>query len=196
MVREEPLTAEAIRRCYVAKAEAELADATAGTAGSADAATGGSGEAAAGRPGQETGSGPTPRGAPDGRVLLVKGEPSERDLAAGEAMAGRDGEALDSAFEALGWGADALLRVCAGPLGAERLRAVVEAADPDVVVALDPQAAGHVASSLGLEALEAGRLVTASGRRVLAVEPFERALADEAVKRRVWAQLKSLAREG
>jgi hypothetical protein len=76
------------------------------------------------------------------------------------------------------------------------LRAVVEAVDPRVVVALDDEAAGDVARAYGLGALAPGVEVEASGRRLLAVSGLESALGDVSRKKIVWAQMQSARPDG
>ncbi|MDI6900788.1 MAG: hypothetical protein QMC79_03740 [Anaerosomatales bacterium] len=130
-------------------------------------------------------------------TLLVSARPSATGSAAGSALAGAAGEAAGKALAGLGlppeWAAvvsrqgDAELTVMR-----ERLGLLVEAVDPDVVIALDAEAAEDVAAALGTPPLRFGDPVTIGGRRVLAVDGFEASLADEARKRRVWRQLTAL----
>lgn len=145
-------------------------------------------------PGGVAGDGPTPAD-----VLLLKGSPSEADLAAGKAMAGVDGEASAKALAAMGW-EGAAYRACTRPDGTwdaprvARLRLLVEAIDPDLVLALDTDAARDLAEALGTPPLGFGRPMHVGGRSLLAVDGFEASLSDQRRKRRVWSQMKKAAR--
>ena len=131
-------------------------------------------------------------------VLLLKGEPGPADIEAGRALAGRDGEAAESALEALGV-EGARYAACSrvGAVGeaerARRVRLLVEAIDPRLIVALDPVAAADLAAAFGVDVPAAGEVVRILGRRVLALDGLEASLGDERLKRRVWKQLKALA---
>jgi hypothetical protein len=134
-----------------------------------------------------------------GRVLLVKGEPGEADLAAGEALAGADGEAARSALDALGVDTASILAIVSRPvrgatpvLAAARVARYVEAADPELVVALDDVAQDDLQRAFGLKVLPFGEPLTLRGRVLLAVDGLETSLADEARKKRVWAQFRAL----
>lgn len=171
---------EELRRLYSAKAEAEQ--------DAADAMLPGIRVLAA--------------GVPTARVLLVKGEPGEADLAAGASLAGPDGDAARAALEALGVGASSTLALvtraaarAAGEAVVERLARYLESADPALAVALDAIAARDLAAAAGLRELPFGRLTHVRGRVLLAVDGLEASLADEARKKRVWRQLKALAGE-
>lgn len=130
-------------------------------------------------------------------VLLVKGEPGREDREAGHALAGPDGEAADKALDALGLSA-ARFAFCTRDEGldddrrSERIRTLVEAVDPSVVIALDMLAAADLSEALGIERPAAGATLTWHGRTILAVEGLEASLADEGLKRRVWRQFKAL----
>lgn len=131
-------------------------------------------------------------------ILLVKGEPGPGDHAAGYALAGDDGDAANKALDALGL-ASARFAFCTRAADvdldarAARIRALVEAVDPSIVLALDPLAAHDFAQACGCAPLAAGKLSVWRGRTVLAIDGLEASLADERLKRRVWGQLKSLA---
>lgn len=137
-------------------------------------------------------------------VALVKGAPGPAEASGGAALSGPDGEAAAKALVALGWPEDSWFATLSRPdLDLEperlvaRLKLVLEAVDPIVIVALDPVAAGDVASALGCDGLApAGAPVIVAGRRVIAVEGFEASLADESRKRVIWAQLKQAAPPG
>lgn len=130
-------------------------------------------------------------------VLLAKGEPGPGDRAAGYALAGADGEAADKALDALGL-PQARFALCTRAAGlsddarAQRVRMLVEAVDPSVVLALDMLAAADLAQAFGIDPLAPGVTRLWSGRTLLAVEGLEASLADEDLKRRVWRQLKAL----
>ncbi|HEY3318041.1 MAG TPA: hypothetical protein VGK50_06430 [Coriobacteriia bacterium] len=170
---------EDLRRLYAAKAQAEQQAADALVPGIRVLA---SGEATA-------------------RVLLVKGDPGEADLAAGEALAGPDGDAALAALAALGVGTASVLALVTRPApgtsadaAVERLARYLESADPAVAVALDGVAAGDLAAAAGLAGLPFGSSVLAHGRVLLAVDGLEASLADEARKKRVWAQFRGLTK--
>lgn len=130
-------------------------------------------------------------------VLLAKGEPGPDDLDAGRALAGADGEAAGKALDALGI-APARFAFCTRstdlPESArlERTRLMVEAVDPRIIIALDPLAAGDVLNAYGCKPVPAGTLTRVQGRAFVALEGLEASLSDEALKRRVWRQLKAL----
>jgi len=130
-------------------------------------------------------------------VLLVKGEPGPGDLDAGRALAGADGEAAGKALDALGVASERFAfctRSADLPEAArlERARLMVEAVDPRIVVALDPLAAEDILDAYGCEAVPPGTLTYVQGRAFVALEGLEASLSDEALKRRVWRQLKAL----
>lgn len=136
-------------------------------------------------------------------VMLVKGLPGPAEASGGAAMSGADGEALGKALEALGWcGTDAFFTLSRpdpdidAVRRAERLRLQAETVDPQVVVALDTEAAVDLAHAFGLPGLKPGRVAVAGGRRLVAVDGFEASLGDERAKRRVWMQLKHAVPDG
>ena len=143
---------------------------------------------------------PSWSGDPLAGVLVVKGQPGPAERAGEPPFTGEDGEALRKALGALGMPA-AFLGVYAGgtsidaKAAEERLAVQIASADPAVVIAADGTAAQIVARVLGIAAPPFGRVVDADGRMFVALEGFEKALADEAAKKRAWQQLKSL-REG
>jgi len=174
--------AEQIRALHEARAGVELA--------AADAAAPGSDRVAW-------------RGSLMAGVMLVKGLPGPAEASGGSAMSGADGEALGKALEALGWNEGDAFHTLSRPnpdidavRRAERLRLQAEAVDPQVVVALDTDAAVDLAHAFGLPELKPGRVLVAGGRRLLAVEGFEASLGDERAKRRVWSQLKHAVPDG
>jgi hypothetical protein len=132
--------------------------------------------------------------------VLVKGEPGPQDTNAGEALAGADGEAATKALEALGLADGGVFRTCSRPVegGApdavvERLAWILEAVDPDVVIALDGVAGTDLALVAELDGLAPGEPVRWRGRALLAVGGLEASLDDETRKAAVWAQLKRAA---
>lgn len=173
------ITAESVRldALYRAKARAEI-----------DAA-------------ERTGAGGTsvrPSGDELAEIVLVKGEPGPGDLEGGYALAGADGEAADKALDALGApaGRFAFCTRVAGVDGearSHRIRMLLEAVDPSVVLALDMLAASDLEKALGIGPIVAGTPLGWRGRTVLAVEGLEASLSDEGLKRCVWRQLKALA---
>lgn len=137
-----------------------------------------------------------------GNLALVKGSPSEVDIAAGVVLAGDDGEAARRALEALGVAWTEVFATCSRPSAeasgeqrAVRLRRQIEAVDPLAVVALDAEAAADLVEATGAGTLVAGKLVRWAGRTLLAVDGLEASLTDPRRKARVWSQLRSL-REG
>lgn len=131
-------------------------------------------------------------------VLLLKGEPGADDLKSGRALAGPDGEAADKALDALGlpverFGLCTRVPEVGDGERALRVRMVIEAIDPSVVIALDPCAARDLAEALGIDPLVAGVARAWRGCTLLAVDGLEASLDDEGLKRRVWRQLKALA---
>lgn len=134
-------------------------------------------------------------------AVLVKGVPGEVDRSAGVVLAGADGDAARKALEALDV-AGPLFAVCsrAEPgvvpeAAARRLRLLVEALDPSLVIALDRVAAEDVSAALEIPALVFGEPVSLPGRMVLAVDDLEESL-EGARKREVWQQFKGLRRTG
>lgn len=133
-------------------------------------------------------------------VLVVKGRPSDADVAAGRVLSGDDGDAIRKALAALGIEGEPFCAASrpaheadASPDAvARRLRLLAEAVEAEAVLALDDVAAQDVARAFGLEALQPGVPVEVLGRTVLATDDFSAALADEASKRVVWRQLKTL----
>lgn len=94
-------------------------------------------------------------------IVLVKGVPGAHDRAAGQALAGEDGEAAAKALDALGLPAERY-SVCSRPgrsgaaARARRLALIIEAVDPVIVIALDPEAASDVALAFRTEVLAPG----------------------------------------
>lgn len=130
-------------------------------------------------------------------VLLVKGKPGAGDLRAKKSLSGDDGVAIGKALDALGLPKErfAFCTAASGARAAQlrRVRLLVEAVDPVVVVLLDPTAARDFAEAFNSPVPTAGSVVRLMGRRVLALDDFEASLADEAAKRRVWKQLRALS---
>lgn len=133
-------------------------------------------------------------------VVLVLGEPSDADRSARTALTGPEAGATAKILAALGLDPTSSLAVCSRPepgggdaARAERLAAVVEAADPRIVFALDAAAALDLAAALGLQPLVAGAPVRARGRVVGWVGEFPASLADESLKAGVWAAFKAIA---
>jgi len=139
-------------------------------------------------------------GDPFARVMLVKGHRGPAEDAGGEALSGLDGTAAAKALGALGFDPESVFRALSRPVGeadetalAGRLRWLVEAVDPEVVVAVDSVGAQDCSLALGIRCPAPGRPVDVRGRRLLFVDGLEASLADPERKRRVWSQLKSLA---
>lgn len=137
-------------------------------------------------------------GDPLGRVLLVKGAPGPEDRAGRRALAGPDGDAAAKALQALGRDPASVWATCSRPLPcdaetvARRLILIVEAVDPEIVLALDEEAAGDLAAALRMPALQPGRPSTAGGRVVGAVDGLAASLSDRSSKARVWRQMQAV----
>ncbi len=139
-------------------------------------------------------------GDPASELLLVKGEPGPAELGGGVTLSGADGDAVRKALGALGRDAQAFYAVLSRPVAgvtdervSRRLRRIIEACDPAWVVAVDPAAATDVARATGLpETIPAGNVVRVLGRDLLALDGLEASLSDDALKRRVWAQMQAL----
>ena len=151
-------------------------------------------------------------------IVLVKGELNAVEQAGGVLLAGEDGTALRSALSAIGWAPEdfCALSCVAGAgeegvvsavapgdvLPVELFREALEALDPEAVVLLDDAAADAMreayADALAIiedfntAMLKPGLVAHVLGRRVLALDGFEAALADKAEKQRMWAYLKQL----
>jgi hypothetical protein len=173
------VTTEGLQVLYEAKARAELAQ--------ADALYSNAGAVAS-------------WGDPLAAVVLVVGAPGPEELAAHRALAGPVGEAARKAIGALGFDPASTLALCSRPGGdsdqgarAERLEYAIEAVDPVLVVALDPQAAEDLARAVRCPRLAAGRPVTARGRTIGAVGDLAASLRGEGGKRAVWAAFLSIA---
>lgn len=136
-------------------------------------------------------------------VVAVKGLPGPAEAAGGAAMSGADGEALEKALEALGWPSGSWFFTVSRVAGvdetaafAKRVRAQVEAVGARVVVALDGEAAADLAGAFDTKPLRFGSERSVAGRRLVAVEGFEGALAVPGRKRVVWSQLQKAAPDG
>lgn len=152
-------------------------------------------------------------------VVLVKGELNEAERSGCELLAGRDGTALRAALGAIGWqpedfcalsaimgeGDAGVVGVAAPgtPLDPPLFREALEALDPEAVILLDGTAADVMretyADALAIiedfdtAMLKPGLVAHVLGRRVLALDGFEAALAVPQEKQRMWAYLKQLA---
>lgn len=169
----------ALQSLYESKARAELASAEALLPGSDAVAT---------------------HGDPMPAVVLVIGEPSDADRTARTALTGAEAEATAKILTALGLDPESALAVCSRPepgggdaTRAARLEAVVEAADPRIVFALDAAAALDLAAALGLPPLAAGAPVRARGRVAGWVGDLPASLVDESLKAGVWTAFKAIA---
>lgn len=138
-------------------------------------------------------------GSPLARTAFVKGSPSPDERAGGTAFSGGDGRAAEKAAAALGLDGG-LFFTCSRPdpamdprQRAERLATQLEAVDPATVIATDAEAAEDLAAAFGLADLPFGQPARSLGRTLLAVDGLEASLGDEARKRRVWAQMRTLS---
>ncbi len=142
------------------------------------------------------------RGNPLARVLVLKGLPGPAEASGGAALSGADGEAVVKGLVALGFAEDDAFFALTRPdatMGEERrlarLKALVEAIDPVVTVALDDEAARDVSAVAG-ETVTTATPRTVRGRHYVAVGGFEASLGDQRRKAVVWRQLKAAAPEG
>lgn len=135
-------------------------------------------------------------------VFVVKGLPGPAEAAGGAAVSGADGDAADKALGALGHDMSRSFFTLSRPepgidpeARSIRLRMQIEAVDPQLVVALDAEAAEDLARAFGVR-LPLGQERRAVGRRMLAVDGLEASLADPARKKRVWRQLQAAKPSG
>ena len=143
------------------------------------------------------------RGALLAQVAVVKGLPGPSEASGNPAVSGPDGDAAVKALERLGWARDDVFFTLSRPepgLAAEqrgdRLRLQLEAVDPELVLALDSEAADDVALAFGTPKPAWGTAVRVLGRRIVAVDGLEASLDDQARKARIWAQLRAATPEG
>lgn len=153
-------------------------------------------------------------------IVLVKGKLDAAELAGGELLAGADGTALRSALGAIGYAPEdfCVLAAVAGaadgtavaapgqPLPVDTFREALEALDPEAVLLLDDEAANLmreayadalvVIEDFDTAMLKPGLVAHVLGRRVLALDGFEDALANKAAKQRMWAYIKQLPPAG
>lgn len=136
-------------------------------------------------------------------VMLLKGLPGPAEAAGGHVLEGVDGEAASKALEALGWNPEHVFRALSCPQDAldparcaRRVRLMVEAVDPRVVVALDERAATDLARAFEVAALRPGTHVLVMGRRLVAIDDFETSLGDQSRKKVAWRQFKEAAPRG
>jgi len=130
-------------------------------------------------------------------AVVVKGTPRDADRSSGTALAGADGEAARKALDALGVDGP-IFATCSRPsprgtpeMASGRLRLVIEALDPSLVIALDRIAADDVSAAFGVPDLVFGQPVDAFGRTILAVDDLEGSLTDGR-KADVWQQFRGL----
>jgi hypothetical protein len=143
------------------------------------------------------------RGALLADVAVVKGLPGPAEVSGNPALAGVDGEAALKALERLGWPVGNIFFTLSRPepgLEAERrgdrLRLQIEAVDPQLVLALDSEAAEDVAVAFGIERPQWGVATRVLGRRIVTVDGLEASLADQERKARVWGQMQAAKPEG
>ena len=143
-------------------------------------------------------------------IVLVKGELDEAERSGGELLGGADGEALRAALLALGYAPEDFCAMAScsddAPLAPELFREALEALDPEAVLLLDDAAAAAMREAYAdalaeIEDFDAamlapGRLASVLGRRVVALDGFERSLSDKREKQRMWAYMKQLPPAG
>lgn len=134
------------------------------------------------------------------RLALIKGLPGPAEVKGGATLSGLDGIAADLALSALGYDPMDAFRIMSRPepgievaRRGERLRLVIEAVDPGLVIALDAEAAEDLSEAFGVAPLRFGKPVQVLGRTIVAVDGLEASLTDQARKRRVWRQLQSVS---
>ena len=151
-------------------------------------------------------------------IVLVKGQLNEAELGGAGLLSGADGAALRASLSRLGWAPEDFCALAAvtgaaedgvegaptqgDPIAPELFREAIEALDPEAVVVLDDAAADLMREAYANELadiedfntamLMPGLVAHVLGRRVLALDGFEAALADAAEKQRMWAYLKQL----
>ncbi len=175
-------SAERIRSLHEARAAAELADADRLAPGSDAVAW---------------------RGALLAEVAIVKGLPGPAEASRGAAVSGADGEAILASLERLGHDPATAFYTLSRPEPGlsrpdrvARLRAQLAAVDPELVIALDAEAAEDCAEALGVERPAFGEAVRVAGTRLVACDGLEASLADAARKQRVWRQLQAATPRG
>ena len=129
-------------------------------------------------------------------VLLIKECLNERELSGEPLLGGRDGDALRAALDKLGfaddaWAACSVPRIDGDHADADLLAFAVEVFDPELVIALDPEAADALSRAWETPISEGAGVLRVRGRRVLALGGFEKALDDDSAKQRMWAMLKT-----
>lgn len=151
-------------------------------------------------------------------IVLVKGQLNDAEHAGGELLAGADGAALRAALGAIGYAPEdfcALSSVSGEaeesaspgePLSTDLFREALEALDPEAVLLLDNAAADAmrdayadalvVIEDFDTAMLKPGLVAHVLGRRVVALDGFEAALADPREKQRMWACIKRLPPAG
>lgn len=155
-------------------------------------------------------------------IVLIKGDLNTDEQAGGPLLGGADGPALHAALERLGYAPEDFCALSARAgvqeagasslmepgelLHHEVFREAIEALDPEAIVLLDNTAADVMRNAYAEELarieqfevamLTPGLVAHVLGRRVLALDGFEAALADANAKRRMWAYLKQLPPAG
>lgn len=132
-------------------------------------------------------------------VAFVKGSPGPAERRGDPVMSGPDGEAAAKALVRLGFDPASTFAVLSRPVirseGGDcisRLRQVLEAIDPALIVGVDEQARLDLSEAFDIDVVF-GRATTVLGRTVVAVDGLEASLAEEPCKRRVWRQMQALA---
>ena len=143
-------------------------------------------------------------------ILLVKGVLNEQERAGAPLLSGADGQALRAALLRLGYAPEDFCALAAvmpdKALGPELFREAIEAVDPEAIVLLDGAATdamreAYAETLAAIEQFEVAMLMPGLvahvlGRRVLALDGFEAALAATREKQRMWAYLKQLPPAG
>lgn len=138
-----------------------------------------------------------------GEVFLLKGFPGPAEAGGDAAMSGVDGTAADKALDALGFAPNSVFRALSRPVKvsdsgcyARRVRSMVEAVDPRVVVALDVEAIEDLAAAFALHRFATEGSAYVAGRRFVAVSGFETSLGDPELKRVAWGQFRKASPPG
>lgn len=140
------------------------------------------------------------RGQACATVCLLKGQLSDEERAGGELLGGPDGAALVSALAALGYPDDCWAAISTRvrtpgqpwtPAAPDELAEAVEVVDPELVIALDDEAAEALRAAYDVDVpLAPGEVARVLGRRFLALGGFADALGDPRAKQLMWARLK------
>ena len=140
------------------------------------------------------------------QIIVIKGDSDKGHSPEHAAFFGKDGEALEAAFFALGfekncWCGISLHAAEKKELSPGEVRLLIETVDPQIILALDTAAMSILVNSYGTEMLpqipKPGVKTRLLGRSLVYVNDFEAGLAsktkeDGEARHRVWKELKAL----